>query len=83
MLRRARVFAERVDHLLHRLDLLHDRVRRAVEHLRILLRSSLQELAAHALGRELDRRQRILDLVREPARDLAPGRIALRLQHAR
>ena len=36
--------------------------------------------AAHALGRQLDRRERILDLVREAARDLAPGRVALRLQ---
>ena len=33
-----------------------------------------------ALGGQLDRRQRILDLVREAARDFAPGRVALRLQ---
>ena len=32
------------------------------------------ELVLQALGRQLDRRQRVLDLVREPARHLAPGR---------
>ena len=37
-------------------------------------------LRSQPLGRELDRRQRILDLVREPARDLAPRRVALRLR---
>ncbi len=36
------------------------------------------ELELQPLGRELDRRQRVLDLVREPARDLAPGLDALR-----
>ena len=41
------------------------------------------QLAAHALGRELDRRERVPDLVREAARDLAPGRLALRLQELR
>jgi hypothetical protein len=39
-----------------------------------------QELAPHALRGQLDRRQRILDLVRQAARHLAPGRVALRLQ---
>ena len=39
-----------------------------------------QVAAPHALGGQLDRRQRILDLVREAARHFAPGRIALRLQ---
>ncbi len=40
-------------------------------------------LAAQPLGRKLDRRQRVLDLVREAARDFAPGRLALRLQQRR
>ena len=38
---------------------------------------------AHALGRELDRRQRVLDLVGEPARHLAPGRHLLRAHERR
>jgi hypothetical protein len=36
------------------------------------------EAAPDALRRELDRRQRVLDLVRDAARDLAPRRHALR-----
>src|SRR6185295_8133560 len=36
--------------------------------------------ASDALRRQLDRRQRVLDFVRQAARDLAPGRVALRLQ---
>ena len=36
------------------------------------------ELELQPLGRQLDRRQRVLDLVREPARHLAPRRRALR-----
>ena len=35
-------------------------------------------IAAQALGRELDRRQRVLDLVRDAARDVGPGGGALR-----
>ena len=46
------------------------------------LRSSsldpLAEAALQPLGGELDRRQRILDLVRDAARDVRPGRAALR-----
>ena len=39
-----------------------------------------RELSLEPLGRQLDRRQRILDLVREPAGHLAPRGIALRLR---
>ena len=39
------------------------------------------QLAAQALGRELDRRQRVLDLVRDPARHLAPRFHPLDLGH--
>ena len=42
-----------------------------------------EEATAHAFGGKLDRRERILDLVREPARHFAPGRVALRLQQRR
>ena len=34
-------------------------------------------LALQALGRELDRRERVLDLMRDAARDVGPGGIAL------
>ena len=77
---RARILAERVDHLLHRIDLRDDGVRRALEDLRVLRIHAAEELAPHALRRQLDGRQRILDLVRQAPRHLAPGRIALRLQ---
>jgi hypothetical protein len=40
------------------------------------------QLVRHALGRQLDGRQRVLDLVREPARHLAPGLHALRRHHS-
>ena len=36
------------------------------------------ELTSHPLRAQLNRRQRVLDLVREPARDVAPGGDALR-----
>ena len=39
---------------------------------------SLREAALQPLGRELDRRQRVLDLVRDAARDIGPGGLALR-----
>ena len=38
----------------------------------------LAVLAPQPLGRKLDRRQRVLDLVRDAARDVGPGRGALR-----
>ncbi len=76
--RRSRVVAERVDHRLERLDLIDDRVRRAVEDFGLVGRQAAEEAAAQALGRELDRRERILHLVGEPPRDLGPGRVALR-----
>ena len=47
---------------------------------RVLGIHAAEQPAAQAVGRQLDRRQRVLDLVREPPRHLAPGGIALRLQ---
>ena len=41
------------------------------------------EMAPHALGAQLNRRQRILDLVREPPRHFAPGRHLLRANQRR
>ena len=52
---RARIFAEGVDHLLHRIDLGDDGVRRPLEDLRVLRVHAAQELAPHALGGQLNR----------------------------
>jgi hypothetical protein len=81
--RRPRIFAEGIDHLLHRIHLGDDGVGGAFEYLRILRIHAAEKFALHALGGQLDRRQRILDFVRQAARDLAPGRIPLRLQQGR
>ncbi len=75
----ARVDREVVDHVLHRGDLRDDRLRAALERLLVRPVELRRQLDREALGRELDRRQRVLDLVREPARDLAPRGVALRL----
>ena len=68
---------ELVDHALDVVDLAHDRVGALLEHRRIL-GDRLAVFAPQPLGRELDRRQRVLDLVRDAARDVGPGRGALR-----
>ena len=75
--RHARELRELVDERLERLDLADDR-RRALFDQRPRRRRRRTELPAHALGAQLDRRQRILDLVREPPGDVAPRRHALR-----
>ncbi len=70
---------ELVDHAPDVVDLAHDGVGALLEDLLVLgLGDVLAELAADAFGRELDRRQRVLDLVGDAARDVAPGRGALR-----
>ena len=76
-LRHARERGELVDHRLDVPDLADDRVRQLVEGLAILVNDAAI-LAANALGRKLDRRQRILDLVGNAAGDIAPGGRALR-----
>ena len=78
--RRAGIFTEGVDHVPHRLDLLHDRMGRAFQHLAILRRHDRQVTAPDAFGGQTDGRERVLDLVCEAARHLAPGGVALRLQ---
>ena len=60
------------------LDLADDRVGALVEHLAVL-GDDLAVAAADALGRQLDRRQRVLDLVGDAARHVGPGGGALRL----
>ena len=49
----------------------------------VAARQLVDQLHLHALGRQLDRRQRILDLVRQPARHLAPRDSPLRRNHLR
>src|SRR5579883_2010635 len=82
-LRRTCVLAEGVHHLLHALDLLHDGVCGPLEDLRIARRHACQQAPPQALGGELNRGERILDLVRQATRDLAPGGVPLRLQQRR
>ena len=48
--RRARILTKRVHHIAHRLDLLHDRLSRAIEDLGLCSGFALQELATNTLG---------------------------------
>ncbi|OPZ59304.1 MAG: hypothetical protein BWY87_01074 [Deltaproteobacteria bacterium ADurb.Bin510] len=68
---------EFVDQVLHLVDLADDHAGALVEDLGVL--KLVQVAPAQALGRQLDRRQRVLDLVGDAARHLAPGRHALHL----
>jgi hypothetical protein len=67
---------ELVDHSPDVVDLTHDRIRALLEDV-LVLGDDLAELAADALGGKLDRGQRILDFMRDTARDVAPRRGAL------
>ena len=77
--RRTRVLGEGVDHRLHRLDLLHDGMRVAIQQQLLVGADLAAELALQAFRRQLYRCQRILDFVRQAARHFAPGRFLLRL----
>src|SRR6266581_2859264 len=81
--RRAGIVAEIIHHVLHGGDLRDDGLRGVVERARRLDRKFVAEFRLQPLRRELDRRERVLDLVSEPARDLAPGRRALRRDQLR
>ena len=81
--RLARIDREVVDHVLHRRHLRDDRLRAALQRFLVGAVELRRELDCEALGGELDRRQRILDLVREPARHFGPRGVALRLRPAR
>src|SRR5712691_5087904 len=74
---RAGVVAEAIDHVLQRSHLRDDRLGGAVESLSLFEGKLVGELRLQALRGELDRREGILDLVGESARDLAPGGCAL------
>ena len=75
--RHARELRELVDQRLERFDLADDR-RRAFLDQRARGFRRAAEVTAHPLGRELDRRERVLDFVRQPPRDVAPRRDPLR-----
>ena len=71
---------EVVDHVLHRGDLRNDGLRAACQGFLIGAVELRRELSLQPLRRQLDRRQRILDFVRQPASDLSPRRVTLRLR---
>ena len=75
--RHARKAREFVDHAPDVVDLAHDRVGALLED-RAVFGDHLTVFAAQPLRRKLDRRQRILDLMRDPACHVGPGRGALR-----
>ena len=77
-----RELRELVDQPLQRFDLGDDRARALVDQ-RARVGRRVREVPAEPLGAELDRRQRILDLVRQPPRDVAPRRDALRANERR
>ena len=76
-LRHARKAREFVDHAPDIVDLAHDGVGALLED-GLVLDDDLAVFAAQPLGRKLDRRQRILDFMGDAARDVGPGRGALR-----
>src|SRR5262249_31412691 len=70
---------ELVNETLEAVDLLDDRLRALRHQLRVLA-ADAREPAPQPLRGELDRRQRVLDLVRDALRDLAPRGQPLRLE---
>src|SRR5882724_13423553 len=79
----AGVVAEVVHHVLHGGHLRDDGFRGVVERPRGLAGKFVAELRLQAFRGELDRCERILDLVSESAGDLAPGGCALRRNQLR
>jgi hypothetical protein len=77
-----RELRELVDQVLERLDLLHDRPACTRDD-PLEVGRRLQVRLADALRRELDRRERVLDLVGQLARHLAPGGDLLRAHERR
>ena len=76
-LRHAGKARELVDHALDVVDLAHDGVGALLEHGGVF-DDHLAVFAAQPFRRQLDRRQRVLDLVGDAAGDVGPGRRALR-----
>ena len=82
-LRRAGVIRKRVHHRLHGFDLLDDRTGQPVECFALVGLHLAEILVTQPFRRQLDWRQRVLDLVSEPPRHLAPGGVALGLDEIR
>ena len=68
---------EFIDHAADILDLADDRVGALIEDGPVVLIDLLAVAALEALGRKLDRRQRVLDLMGDAAGDVRPGGRAL------
>ena len=77
-LRHAREAGELVHHAADVADLADDRLGALVEDLPVLRPDMLAEPPLQPLRRELDRRQRVLDLMGDAARHVRPGGAALR-----
>src|SRR5664280_3582674 len=72
-LRHAREARELVDHPPYVVDLAHDGVRALLEYGAVFA-DHVSVFAAQTFGRQLNRRKRVLDLMRDAARDVRPGR---------
>ncbi len=73
----ARKTRELVHHAADIVHLANDSIGALLEH-RLVLDNQLAEFAPDALSGKLDRGQRVFDLMRNAARDVTPGRGALR-----
>ena len=71
------VVAELVDQALHGIDLVNDRAHQTAQDFLLFLRQAFHELHLEPFGRKLDRRQRVLDFMREAAGHLSPRLDAL------
>jgi len=78
--RAARIVGKIAHHVFHRADLADDGLRGALQQLRVLFIELAAKFVLQALRRKLDRRERVLDFVREAARHLAPSRLPFRPQ---
>ena len=72
-----RIDREIVDHVLHRADLAHDRLRSSQKRVFVGTTEFPGKFDRKSLGGKLDRGERVLDLVCETARDFRPSRVAL------
>ena len=75
--RRLGVFPEIIDHVFHRGNLIDDGRHTARKHAGVSRFKFAGQFHAQTLGRQLDRRERILDLVGQTTGHLSPGHGAL------
>ena len=81
--RSARIVTKFIDHALHRADLIDDGIGAAGEQISVGATQFIPQLHLQALGRQLDRRQRVFDFVRQAPRHFTPGSRALRRHQSR